>query len=81
MRTTLTLDSELVRRLEELARRRRQSFKQTLNQVVRRGLATPPRPAEAPRYAVEPHRGGFRPGVDPGKLTQLADELEVERIG
>jgi hypothetical protein len=27
---------------------------------------------------VQPHRGGFRPGVDPARLDQLLDELEVE---
>jgi hypothetical protein len=27
---------------------------------------------------VQPHAGGFRPGIDPGKLNQLVDELEVD---
>jgi hypothetical protein len=26
---------------------------------------------------VQPHAGGFRPGIDPDKLNQLVDELEV----
>jgi hypothetical protein len=27
---------------------------------------------------VKAHAGGFRPGIDPGKLNQLVDELEVD---
>jgi hypothetical protein len=26
---------------------------------------------------VNPHSSGFLPGIDPGKLNQLADELEA----
>jgi hypothetical protein len=36
---------------------------------------TPP-DVETPRTI--PHSFGLRPGVDPGKLNQLADELEAE---
>lgn len=78
MRTTLTLDPDLAKKLKDLAHRQGQSFKQTLNDVVRRGLATRTQRRERERYTVEPHRGGFRPGVDPGKLNQLVDQLEVE---
>jgi hypothetical protein len=79
MRTTVTLEPEIASRLKELAHRRRSSFKATLNDVLRRGLAGQTREASRPaRFKVKPHRGGFRPGVDPAKLNQLADDLEVE---
>ncbi|HET6584478.1 MAG TPA: CopG family transcriptional regulator [Nannocystaceae bacterium] len=77
MRTTLTLDPDLARTLKDLADRRRQSFEETLDEIVRRGLATRPRATDA-RYTLEPHRGGFRPGIDPGKLNQLVDQVDVE---
>src|SRR5258706_13028563 len=80
MRTTLTLEPDLAKKLKDLAHRRGQSFKQTLNEVVRRGLAAPGQQPQHSRYTVEPHRGGFRPGIDPGKLNQLVDELEVENF-
>lgn len=79
MRTTLTLEADLAKKLKELAHRRGQSFKQTLNEVVRRGLAAQAS-RSASRYTVTPHRGGFRPGIDPGKLNQLVDQLEVEHF-
>ena len=78
MRTTVTLDADVAARLKELAHRRRVSFKETLNEVIRRGLSAQAGTEEpAERYVVEPHAGGFRPGVDPGKLNQFLDELDV----
>jgi hypothetical protein len=29
---------------------------------------------------VEPHSGGFRPGVDPGRLNQLVDQLDADEF-
>lgn len=78
MRTTLTLEPDLAKKLKDLAHRRGQSFKQTLNEVVRRGLAASPERGKRARYQVTPHHGGFRAGIDPQKLGQLADQLEVE---
>ena len=39
-----------------------------------RGMNADPRK----RYVVEAHPGGFLPGIDPLKLNQLLDELEVQ---
>jgi hypothetical protein len=78
VRTTLTLDPDLAKKLKDLAHKRGQSFKQTLNDVVRRGLAAQAHRPERPPYTLTPHHGGFRPGVDPDKLNQLLDELDVE---
>lgn len=78
MRTTVTLEADVAAKLKELAHRRRASFKETLNDVLRQGLrsqAAIREPSE--RYVVEPHAGGFRPGVDPAKLNQLIDDLEA----
>ncbi len=78
MRTTLTLDPDLARKLKDLAHKQGQSFKQTVNDVVRRGLVGQVQAEPVAPYTVEVHRGGFRPGIDPGKLNQLLDQLEVE---
>jgi hypothetical protein len=76
MRTTVTLDADVAQRLQEIARQKRLSFKRVLNDAIRRGLSAPEQ-ADAPRFVVTPHAGGFRPGVDRGKLNHLADVLEV----
>lgn len=78
MRTTVTLDPDVAAKLKELAHRRRASFKATLNDVLRRGLAAQTSPSKRKRFVVRPHAGGFRPGIDPGQLNQLLDELDVE---
>jgi hypothetical protein len=78
VRTTVTLEPDLAKKVKALAARRGVSFKQALNEVVRRGLTSPARQNAQTKYAVQPHAGGFRPGIDPGKLNQLVDQLEVE---
>lgn len=82
MRTTLTLDDDVAERLTKLARRRHLSFKEVVNTVLRRGLASQElrSPARKP-FRVRTFRSSFRPGVDPQRLNQLLDELEVERLG
>ena len=79
MRTTLTLDDDLSRRLRQLARREGRPFKDVVNEVLRRGLATQEIAESASEYRVDTFRSGFRAGVDPLKLNQLVDELETER--
>ena len=81
MRTTLTLDDEVAAKLRELAQRRKVSFKEVVNSVLRRGLVAQERRAGASRpFQVEAFRSAFRPGVDPLKLNQLSDELEARRF-
>lgn len=82
MRTTLTLEDHLARRLKDEARRRGISFKEIVNEAIERGLAAAdsPRPP-ASRFRVKATAGGFRAGVDIRKLNQLVDELELERAG
>lgn len=80
MRTTLTLDSDVALKLKRLAEQTRASFKQTVNDVLRRGLAAQEvhrEPGEP--YRVEAFSSAFRAGVDPLKLNQLNDELEARR--
>lgn len=77
MRTTLTLDPDIAARLKALAHQRHVSFKEVVNQALRRGLDTPDTTHDEP-YVVTPHHGGFLPGIDPGRLNQLLDELEVD---
>jgi predicted transcriptional regulator len=80
VRTTVTLDDDVAARIKELAHKRRASFKATLNETLRRGLSAQERTGAVPRFEVEPHAGGFRPGVDQGKLNQLLDALETDDL-
>ena len=78
MRTTLTLDSDVAIKLKDLAERQKTSFKQTVNDVLRRGLAAQEVVRRRRRpFKVKTFGSAFRHGVDPLKLNQLSDELEA----
>jgi len=78
MRTTVTLEDDLAERLKRYAHRRQTSFKTALNTLLRRGLAAQEAPPSKRRFTVEPNSGRFRQGIDPGKLNQLVDQLDIE---
>ena len=77
MRTTLTLDADVAERIRALAHLRQLTFKDAVNMTLRRGLDGPDALDDG-AYEVVPHHGGFLPGVDPARLNQLLDELEVD---
>jgi len=55
-----------------------QSLKATLNEAVRRGLSGIAVQASEPRFKVKPRPMGLRAGIDPARVGDLADDLEVE---
>lgn len=77
-RTTVTLDPDVEQLLRDAMQRRRQSFKEALNQAVRNGLADAPAAAAESRFKVRARPMGLRTGIDPARLNQLADETEVD---
>ena len=78
MRTTLTLDDDLVAQIHALRRADGLSFKGAVNQLLRAGIQCRSQPQKPKRYRTKPKKLGFRPGYDPTKLNQLADEMEAE---
>lgn len=80
MRTTLTLDEDLAARLRAEAARQGLPFEQVVNRVIRLGLRTSAPTGERARFETLPRGLGLRPGIHPGRLNQLADELETEAL-
>jgi len=78
MRTTLTIDDDLAAILERERLRKGVSFKEIVNSVIRRGLASEQAIPAAHSVRTRPHHFRFKPGVDLDKLNQLADELESD---
>ncbi len=78
MRTTLTIDDDIADFLREQSKLHEKSFKQVVNETLRRGMS--PTMNDEPRrpFKVRSFKGGFAPGIDPLRLNQLNDELEVE---
>jgi hypothetical protein len=77
VRTTVTLDEDVARRLEELRRERRISFKEAINSTLRRGLIEP-RPRK--RFKQRTYSMGLRPGIDLTHAIRLSADLEDEEI-
>ena len=80
MRTTLTLDEDVAKRLEQEVKRRGGTFKSVVNEALRSGLALSGKPRRLSPFKVKPRPLGLKPGIDPDKLNQLVDELEVEEF-
>lgn len=78
MRTTLTLDSDVVLLLRQAMQAGEGGMKETLNAALRRGLAHQIPSAPARPFVLEPKAMGLRAGIDPTRLHDLADDLEVE---
>ena len=79
MRTTLTLDPDVARRLKARMAETKLSLKRVVNDALRAGLSEKASFRKA-RFRVEPHSFQFKPGIDLDKLNQLADELEAEEF-
>lgn len=80
MRTTLTLDPDVARLIEEAAAEQRKPVKQVVNEALRRGLLRREPGRSARRFQVRPHRTALLPGIDAESFNQLADELEDEAL-
>jgi hypothetical protein len=77
MRTTLTLDEDVASKLQSESRRSGRSFREVVNETLRRGLAqkTEPRSGEPFRVATR-DLGELRPGVSLDNVQALIEQLE-----
>lgn len=77
MRTTLTLDDDVVAKLQAESRRTGRSFKAVVNEALRNGLA-----ARRPGAARKPFRvetrdlGALRHGLSLDSVANLLEEME-----
>jgi hypothetical protein len=76
MRTTVTLDPDVERMLKTTAHQRGKSVKVVLNEAVRQSLGGKKQSSKPVLHP--PVSLGLRPGLDPRRLNQIADELEIE---
>lgn len=77
MRTTLTLDEDVAAKLKAEARRSGRSFRETVNEVLRRGLALArPVAARPPFRVVARDLGDLRPGLSLDSVADLLEQVE-----
>lgn len=79
VRTTLTLEDDIARRLTNVAHESQRSLKAVVNEALRRGLDDLARSFE-PEFRLQPHAGRLLSGIDDRRLNELAWELDVEPI-
>ncbi|ETW95457.1 MAG: hypothetical protein ETSY1_30570 [Candidatus Entotheonella factor] len=78
MRTTVTIDPDVHQLLQDAMQRSHQSFQETLNEALRRGLADMVPHVDEHPFQVNARSLGLRAGIDPARLNQLNDELEAD---
>jgi hypothetical protein len=79
MRTTLTLEPDVARRVESELRRTGKTLKAVINEALKAGLGMSKKADAAPApYEIETFDMGIQPGFDIDRANQFYDELEVE---
>jgi hypothetical protein len=76
VRTTLTLDDDVVTRLKTEMRKTGQPFKQVVNKFLRLGLNTYPNLKSAKPFVVKARPLGARPGLNYDDIGELLEQLE-----
>jgi hypothetical protein len=72
MTTLVTLDPDVAKLVREITERKRISFKEVVNDALRRGLSA--------GFRVVPHPSPLQPGIDVHGLNELAGEIEDESV-
>ena len=79
IRTTVTLDDDLLARLQQEARHRGAPFRETLNDVLRQGLRSIEQPPIRRQLKIEPVHMGVKAGLNYDKIEALLEYGEGER--
>ncbi len=80
MRTTLTLDDQVMASLQEAAHRRGKPFKFIVNETLRLGLQALEHPQAQPYRLSGSAMGRVFPGFDLDKALELAEGIEDRAI-
>jgi hypothetical protein len=77
MRTTLTLDEDVASKLQSESRRSGRSFREVVNETLRRGLAQKTSaPSSAPFRVATRDLGELRPGLSLDNVNELIEQVE-----
>jgi len=76
IRTTVTLDEDVAERVKQQSRSRGESFRETLNELLRAALVASEAQPKRREFQVEPHHGGYYPGLNYDCTESLLEHLE-----
>ncbi len=80
MRTTITLDEDVAAKVKAEMRRSGKSFKETINEVLRRGLLPRRQPGPRRPFRIRARDlGALRPGLSLDDVAGLLERVEGEQ--
>ncbi len=80
MRTTLTLDDDVLDRARALAARLGTPFRKVVNEAMRAGLEDLEGPAVSRPYRTRPHDMGLRPGLRLDSVQDLLAQVDGDDV-
>ena len=78
MRTTLSLDDDVLEKARAVAGQLHVPFKTVVNEALRLGLSEVEKPAKQKRYRTIPHAMGRRDGYSVNNVQELLAQAEGE---
>jgi hypothetical protein len=78
MRTTLTIDNDVLERARAISAKLRTPFKTVVNEALRVGLDHVEQPAKRQRYETKPHAMGLKAGRNIDNIQELLAQIEGE---
>ena len=78
MRTTLSIDDDVMDRARAIAAKLRIPFRTIVNEALRSGLDQVERPAKQRCYKTKPHPMGLRDGRNLDNIQELLAQIEGE---
>jgi len=78
MRTTLSIDDDVLEKAKSTAAKTRLPFRTVINEALRAGLKTMATPPDAVPYQTKPHKLGLKVGKNLDNIQELLAQIEGE---
>ena len=80
MRTTLTIEDDVLDRARSVATKLHAPFRKVVNEALRAGLETVEAPAKRRHYHTRPHKMGLKTGRNLDNIQELLAQVEGEDL-
>jgi hypothetical protein len=78
MRTTLTIDDDILDKAKSVAVKLHAPFRRVINEALRAGLQTVEEPPQIRSYHTHPHKMGLKVGRNLDNIQELLAQIEGE---
>lgn len=77
MRTTLTIDDDILHKLKMVSSKQGKAFKEVVNETLRKGLDRTEGRSKRRKLKLTTHNLSYKRGVDEAKIKELLDEIDT----